>query len=158
MRKVLLFVLILTVALLAFEPKNENFMFSGGELQNFKNVDFRITQGSIGINAIGKYADGDYALQEANIELLEAPHTYAAKLRFAIKKGMFTYSHLETLGILYDGNKLWIKYMGKIYKYAIPSEAQVIDKSQHIVTLHKQSPYLDVSIEKMRLRFEFFGK
>lgn len=154
MKKVIFIVTLLVSSLFAAQA-NEINQFSDSEIQNFEETSFSITGGVISINAIGKYADGDYALQEASIKPLEKKNTYVATLKFALKKGMLSYSHIETIGILYDKEKLWIKYMGKVYKYGIPSETKTIDKHPSSITYKTQKPSLEVAIEKMRLRFEF---
>ncbi len=154
MKKAIFLTILLISSLFAIQP-NEINQFSDTEIQNFKETSFAITGGVIGINSIGKYADGDYLLQESIIKPLEKKNTYIATLKFTLKKGMLSYSHIETIGILYDKEKLWIKYMGKIYKYSVPSETKTIDKQSSSVTYRIQKPSLDVAIEKMRLRFEF---
>ncbi len=154
MKKSILLIFLL-IGTLSTMQANEASIFNDSEIQNFKETRFTITAGSIHINAIGKYADGDYALQEAIVNPLEGKNTYTATLKFVLKKGMLSYSHIETIGILYDSEKLWIKYMGKIYKYNIPSETKTIDKQPSSVTYKTQNPSLEVAIEKMKLRFEF---
>jgi len=150
-----IFITALLVSSLFAAQVNETNQFSDTEIQNFEETHFAITSGVIGINSIGKYADGDYPLQESVIKPLEKKNTYIATLKFTLKKGMLSYSRIETIGILYDKEKLWIKYMGKAYKYTVPSETKTIDKQASSITYKTQKPYLDVAIEKMRLRFEF---
>ena len=154
MKKVIFIAALLVSSLFAAQA-NEINQFSDSEIQNFEETSFSITDGVISINAIGKYADGDYALQEASIKPLEKKNTYTATLKFTLKKGMLSYSHIETIGILYDKEKLWIKYMGKVYKYSVPSETKTIDKQPSSITYKTQKPSLEVAIEKMKLRFEF---
>jgi hypothetical protein len=154
MKKIMALIILLTSILSAMQP-NEFNTFNNSEIQNFEETKFTITAGSISINAIGKYADGDYILQEAAIAPLENKNSYTATLKFSLKKGMLSYSHIESIGILYDREKLWIKYMGKVYRYSVPTETRTIDKQASSITYKTQKPYLDVVIEKMKLRFEF---
>jgi hypothetical protein len=156
MIRIALYLLLSLGYIYASEHDSElSYTFSTSEAQNFQNVGFRISSGSINIKSIGKFADGDYALDEATIEPAEAPNTYTAQLRFKTKKGMFSYSHIEKIGILYDGQKLWIKYRGKVYKYSVPATTQTIDRQSGIIIYKTKKPSLDVEIEKMKLRFEF---
>ena len=154
MKKSILLIFLLMGTLSTIQANEAN-IFNGSEIKSFEQARFAITSGTIHINAIGKYADGDYALQETEIKQLEKKNTYIATLKFTLKKGMLSYSHIETIGILYDKEKLWIKYMGKIYKYSVPSETKTIDKQPSSITYKTQKPSLEVAIEKMKLRFEF---
>lgn len=154
MQKVI-FLIALLISQLFASPVDEVNKFSETEIQSFEETSFSITSGVIGINAIGKYADGDYVLQESAITPLENKNTYTATLKFALKKGMLSYSHIETIGILYDKEKLWIKYHGKIYKFTVPLETKSIDRQASSIVYKAQKSFLDASIEKMRLRFEF---
>ena len=81
-------VMMLGSTLWAAQP-NESVLFDEAEVQSFEQAKFAITAGSVSVNAIGKYADGDYALQETSIKQLETKNTYIATLKFGIKKGMF---------------------------------------------------------------------
>jgi hypothetical protein len=105
MIRIVLYILLLLSYIYASEYDNSN-SFSPSEIQNFQNVSFRISSGSINIKSIDKFTDGDYALDEDIIEPAKAPNTYTAQLRFKTKKGIFSYFHIEKIGILYDGQKL----------------------------------------------------
>ncbi|MEF3191778.1 MAG: hypothetical protein K6347_04400 [Campylobacterales bacterium] len=134
---------------------DESVIFDEEERESFEQTKFAITAGTIWINAIGKFADGEYTLQETSIIPLETKNSYLVTLTFGMKKGAFSYSHEETIGLLYDGNKLWIKYMGKIYHYTVPSQIKTIDRREKEVIYKIERPSLNVQIGKMKLRFEF---
>lgn len=135
--------------------ENSDYAFSSQEAVAFSAVGFRISGGVIGVNALGGWADGEYVLREANIQPTNVPNTFIADLVFAKKKGSFSYSHTEKIGILYDGFKLWIKYRDRIYRYSVPAPLQSIEQEHNRITTQTKAPILDVVIENMKLRFEF---
>lgn len=63
MKKAIFISALLISSLFAMQTGEAN-IFNDTEIQNFEETNFAITSGSIGINAMGKYADDDYALQE----------------------------------------------------------------------------------------------
>lgn len=132
-----------------------DYAFTSQEATAFSAVGFRISGGAIGVNALGGWADGEYVLRETNIEPTDIPNTFVAELIFAKKKGAFSYSHTEKIGILYDGYKLWIKYRDRVYRYSVPAPLQSIEKEHNRITTQTKAPVLDVVIENMKLRFEF---
>jgi hypothetical protein len=153
-------VLVLPLFLIASDPtylneETSDYAFTSQESVAFSAVGFRISGGVIGVNALGGWADGEYILREANIEPTNVTNTFVADLIFAKKKGAFSYSHTEKIGILYDGFKLWIKYRDRIYRYSIPAPLQSIEQEHNRITTQTKAPILDVVIENMKLRFEF---
>lgn len=135
--------------------ENSDYTFSSQEATAFSAVGFRISGGAIRVNALGGWADGEYVLREANIEPANVSNTFIANLVFSKKKGAFSFSHNEKIGILYDGYKLWIKYRDRVYQYSVPAPLQSIEKEHNYITTQTKAPVLDVVIEKMKLRFEF---
>jgi hypothetical protein len=147
-------------SLYATEPaylneETSDYAFTSQEATAFSAVGFRISGGAIGVNALGGWADGEYILRETNIQPTNIPNTFVADLVFAKKKGSFSYSHTEKIGILYDGYKLWIKYRDRVYRYSVPSPLQSIEQEHNRITTQTKAPALDVVIENMKLRFEF---
>lgn len=132
-----------------------DYAFTSQEAVAFSAVGFRISGGAIGVNALGGWADGEYILREANIEPTNVSNTFVADLVFAKKKGSFSFSHTEKIGILYDGFKLWIKYRDRVYRYSVPAPLQSIEQEHNRITTQTKAPVLDVVIENMKLRFEF---
>ena len=161
MKSILLLILFaLIVSVYASDPtylnqETSDYAFTSQEATAFSAVGFRISSGAIGVNALGGWADGEYILRETNIEPTNIPNTFVAELVFAKKKGAFSYSHTEKIGILYDGYKLWIKYRDRVYRYSVPAPLQSIEKEHNRITTHTKAPVLDVVIENMKLRFEF---
>jgi len=158
--KNILMILIMPLLMVASEPtylneETSDYAFSSQEAVAFSAVGFRISAGVIGVNALGGWADGEYVLREANIEQTNIQNTFVVDLIFAKKKGAFSYSHTEKIGILYDGYRLWIKYRDRVYRYSVPSPLQSIEKEHNRITTQTKAPILDVVIEKMKLRFEF---
>lgn len=135
--------------------ENSDYAFTSQEAVAFSAVGFRISGGAIEVNALGGWADGEYILREANIEPTNVPNTFVAELVFAKKKGAFSFSHREKIGILYDGYKFWIKYRDRVYRYSVPSPLQSIEKEHNRITTQTKAPILDVTVENMKLRFEF---
>lgn len=138
----------------AQEVRNPN-AFTPQEMATFVNIGFFISGGSINVNAMGGWADGEYSLQEVRIDPLATINAYNAELTFSKKKGSLRYEHTESVGILCDGRRLWIKYRDRIYRYSVPSASIAVDKQANTYVSEKRNPVLDIEMENLKLRFEF---
>ncbi len=141
--KKLLFLVIISSMLYA--NSYSNFMFNSKEIEQFNSVDFSIVSGKARYSGIGK---GEYRLDSVDIVALNEPNTYIAELRF--KRS--AYRHSEKIGILYDGDRLWIKHNSKTYQFT-PEYHPKEPRNRLNNTLKRR--YIDAKIDKMELRFEF---
>jgi len=95
--------------------------FSPEELGSFQNgVDFQVVSGSIKLDPAFGFADGTYQLSHARI-VASGPNNFELILDFIRRKGALSYRHQEKLALLYDGERLWFKRNGQIFRYHRPS-------------------------------------
>jgi hypothetical protein len=90
--------------------------FTLEEVTSISELKFEILDGTINVDKIGGFADGQYQLDEWEIEQIDT-NVFTIKLIFLKKKGVISYLHTEVISIFYDELKLWIKHKDKIYKY-----------------------------------------
>lgn len=154
MKVLLLIVFFLHGAIISADNQfNENF-FSNDEINSFNASNFEIISGKIILNPIGGFADGEYILENTNIKQIKQ-NAYIIDLTFIKKKKSFKYKHHETIALMEDGKKVWIKYKGQVYKYFITQPTQYIKKEMNSITKSIKRASLDIVIENIELQILF---
>lgn len=148
------FALVCIALLVMSLSANESKGFSHEEISSFgSGASFVIKGGHVEIkhSLIGD-AKGRYELRSYAIEPLES-NQYKVEILFNKRKGSLGYSHQETLYVMDDGVKFWIKKGDRIYRYIWNEASKNIEKSPNQTIIKELPKSLDVSFENINLSF-----
>lgn len=137
------------IFLFSFGFSESSTPFTNMEIQSFNNP-FYIAEGFIKINKIGGFADGKYLFKSSVIEKIDK-NLYKVTIVFKKKKKYFM--HKETIFILYDKSKFWIKYKNRIYKHHLFVKKSLNYNNKHIYK--EKRSRLEVKIDKLYLLINF---
>ncbi len=121
-------------------------IFTDEEIHS-SSIGFAILDGTIKVDKLGGIADGEYYLEEWEIENIDNER-YEATLHFQKKKGIVNYTHTERIGIFLSKNSFWLKYEGKIYKYN--------RLYSQLNNENFQNKIIEVVIKSMQIRFQIY--
>jgi len=166
-KKIILFSLMISLSLYAdfydeqmkiIEAKSNpnSFSFSKKELNEFQNNQpFGIVSGTIKLNPIGGFADGEYKLYKANIQKVSS-QSYSVALEFKLKKKKYlSYKHSEKIEVLYNTYKFWIKYKNRVYRYTVPQPYYEDSMQNHRVLYRFKRDNLNISLDNIKLVVKF---
>lgn len=126
-------------------------LFNPDEINTLSSLSFQIIDGSIKVDKLGGFADGEYRLDEWEIEKIDDT-LYNVQLIFQKKKGYMKYSHTELIGVFYDGVQFVIKYQNNLHKYKINQNQLSVDDNH----FHKHNQEIIFEKNNMKLKFQLF--